>query len=181
MALAISLDIETMSTNKDAVVLTIGATTVSLDGSTEKTFDVALDAQEQIDSGRHVSMDTVFWWMQKSKAARDAAFSRFKIPPEAALLALRSWLEEQGLGIPIFTSGPSFDAAILESLGEPYNISPWDFRQSRDVRTIRDGLHGNEAFEAEYLDAKAGMVAHNALEDAILQAVAVRHWLRAIA
>lgn len=183
MTLAISLDIETLSTNKNAVVLTIGATTISLDGSPEKTFYLRLDAQEQIDMGRHVSVSTIRWWTHQSPDAQRAAFDGVTVKAATALELLTAWLSEEG-NPPIYTNGPAFDAAILESLSEDLKMrAPWSHVRNRDLRTVEESillspdelLH--ERFYARKDRVYSNMVAHNALDDAKAQGEIVRFWM----
>lgn len=184
MTYAVSLDIETLSTHKNAVVVTIGATTVSDAGvGLGGKIHMALDMQEQIDMGRHVSADTIAWWMHQSSGAREASFlRRTRIPPAVALLNLHSWLAELG-NPPVWTKGPAFDGAILESLAEDLNLEPaWPYRDHRDIRTIEDAVMASqddrlyERFHRTLSKASEGMVAHNALADATQQAAVVHWW-----
>lgn len=184
MTLAISLDIETLSTNKNAVVLTIGATTISLDGSAEKTFYARLDPQEQIDMGRHVSVWTIRWWMGQTRAAQGATFEGYTLKAAIALEMLAAWLDEEG-NPPIYTNGPAFDAAILESLAEDLKMgAPWSHRQNRDLRTVEETilLSKDEFLHERFYTLKdrvySNMVAHNALDDAKAQGEIIRFWMK---
>ena len=183
MTFAISLDIETLSTNKNAVVLAIGATTISLDGSPEKTFYARLDPQEQIDMGRHVSASTIRWWMQQSNAAQVTTFDGVTVKAATALELLTAWLAEEG-SPPIYTNGPAFDAAILESLAEDLKMrAPWSHRQNRDLRTVEESIlltsdeFLHERFYARKERVYSNMVAHNALDDAKAQGEIVKFWM----
>ena len=71
----VMMDIEALSTQLGAVVLTIGA--VIFDPESDRigqTFAIRLPAQEQIDRGALVDVDTIQWWMDQSLEARQAAF-----------------------------------------------------------------------------------------------------------
>ncbi|ARB06168.1 exonuclease [Dinoroseobacter phage vB_DshS-R5C] len=184
MTYAISLDIETLSTHKNAVVVTIGAITVSNAGiGHEGKIHMALDMQEQIDMGRHVSADTLAWWMQQEPAAQFASFGRReRLPAVVALMNLRSWISELG-NPPVWTKGPGFDGAILESLAEDLGVPPsWPYRDHRDIRTIEDAVHATdddllyERYVRMIEKSRSGMVAHNALEDAKMQAAVIKWW-----
>lgn len=185
MVLAVSLDLETLSTHKNAVVLTIGASTVSLNGEQPQTFTVALDAQEQIDKGHHVSMDTLKWWMRQDPAAQREAFEGDPVHPVVALEMLRGWLK--GLGWPpVYTKGPHFDGALLDSVAETFGVeAPIPFRKHRDIRTIEDAIESyvsDERLLERYYTMKErayrGMVIHNAVHDAIAQGEIVKWWLQ---
>ena len=92
-------------------------------------------------------------------------------------LSLRQSLEELfnwclgSKAISVWANGPSFDIAILEHAYGYYNL-PWKYNAARDFRTLRalvppnlgDGIPKGEA--------------HNALDDAMAQALFVRKALR---
>ena len=184
MTLGISLDIETLSTHKDAVVLSIGASTISLNGAPQGVFHCLVDAQEQIDAGRHVSFDTLVWWIQQSGEAQTAAMLGERLTVDMALTCLRTWIAQHG-DVPVWTKGPGFDGAILESLAEQNKIKPaWSYRNHRDVRTIEDAVHMSKddlLYERYYkVTASANVkgVAHNALDDAKQQGAVVQWWLQ---
>lgn len=179
----VMIDIEALSTQLGAVVLSIGA--VIFDPHSDRigqSFAIRLPAQEQIDRGALVDVDTIQWWMDQSLEARQAAFqgpcahsvaqglgkfSRFlqRIPAER----LRLW-----------SNGPSFDSAQLQLLyarfREPLGAGngwPVRYNADRDCRTL---------FELAYpqggIPIEDEGVAHNALDDAVGQARAVQACVR---
>lgn len=175
----VMIDIEALSTQLGAVVLTIGA--VIFDPESDRigqTFAIRLPAQEQIDRGALVDIDTIQWWMDQSLEARQAAFhspcahsvpqglgkfSRFlqRIPAEK----LRLW-----------SNGPAFDSAQLQLLyarfREPLGLGnrwPVRYNADRDCRTIF-----SLAYPQGGIPVEEKGVAHNALDDAIWQARAVQ-------
>lgn len=184
MTLAVSLDLETLSTHKNAVVLSIGACTVSLNGDVERTFTVNLDVQSQIDAGLHVSADTLKWWMQQDAQVQRDAFLGDDVHPVIAIEMLRGWLKAEGYP-PVYTKGPHFDGALLDSLAEAFKVEPAiPYRKHRDVRTIEDAFTSyitDEELQMRFFEmqqnAHPGRQAHNALADAVAQAAIVRFWL----
>ena len=179
----VMIDIETLSTRLGAVVLTIGA--VVFDPESEElgqTFFIRLPAQEQIDRGALVDMQTIRWWMDQSVEARQAAFDG----PCADSVA-------QGLGefssflkrIPeetlrLWSKGPAFDSAQLQILYRrfgnelgPENGWPVRYDADRDCRTLFELAYPNEA-----IPVSGKRVAHDALDDAIWQARAVQTCVR---
>lgn len=185
MTLAVSLDLETLSTHKNAVILTIGACTISLNGEPQRTFTASLDAQAQIDAGLHVSASTLKWWIRQDPQAQRDAFDGDDTHPILALEMLRGWMKAEGWP-PVWTKGPHFDGALLDSLSEAFGVeSPIPYRKHRDIRTIE------EAFESHIKDdrvceryytmkerAYRGVLQHNALADAIAQGKVVEFWLK---
>lgn len=183
MTLGISLDLETLSTHKNAVVVAIGASTISSSGA-ERCFIAYPDMQEQIDAGRHVSADTLKWWMKQEDAARDETFQNKSIPVAEALQMLRFWLEGNG-NQPVWTKGPAFDGAVIESLAEENGMaSPIHYRKHRDLRTIEDAVmaHSDDSLYTRFAtvanDSMNGMVAHNAVHDSLMQGDIVRWWYK---
>ena len=185
MVRAVSLAPETLSTPKNAVVRTIGAVTISLNGEDEQVFSVALDAQEQIDNGHHVSFDTLKWWMQQDPAAQRDAFDGDPVHPVIGLEMLRGWLK--GLGYPpVYTKGPHFDGALLDSVAETFEVEPAiPYRKHRDIRTIEDAFENHvkdervlERFWTLRERAYRGVVLHNAVNDAKAQGEIVRVWMQ---
>ena len=72
----IMLDIETLSTRPDAVVLTLGAVTFSPWASevdTDTGLYVRVDVDEQLALDRHVQQDTVEWWGKQAEEVREEA------------------------------------------------------------------------------------------------------------
>ena len=176
---AVSLDIETLSTHKNAVVASIGACRVSRDGLLESTgsdFYVRLDIQEQIDAGRHVSADTLNFWMAQDQGTRADTFQGPALSVMEALKELRRYIDLMD-NDGVWTKGPAFDGAILESLAEQFDCRPaWHFRDHRDIRTLESVINMARNQELEFAFYEAQMeasgsnnAAHNALEDAKAQ------------
>jgi hypothetical protein len=72
----VMVDIETLSTRLNAVVLSIGA--VAFDPYSDQighSFSIQLDPQEQMEKGRHVDINTIKWWMGQSEEAKKESFS----------------------------------------------------------------------------------------------------------
>ena len=72
----IMLDIETLSTRPEAVVLTLGA--VKFDPwadevNTETGLYIRIDVDEQLTLNRHVQQDTVDWWGRQPQDVREEA------------------------------------------------------------------------------------------------------------
>lgn len=186
MTLAISLDLETLSTNKNAVVLTIGAATVSpTEGVGKSTFSVALCAQAQIDEGLHVSFETLRWWMRQSNEAKREAFEVPHVHPVVGLEMFRGWLASHGYP-PVWSKGPHFDGAILDSLCEAFGVEAViPYRNHRDIRTIEEAFQSYvkdervlERFWSMRERAYRETVEHDAVQDAIAQGKVVEFWIK---
>ena len=156
------IDLETLSTNPNAVILTVGA--VKFDPGTqmkpyEETY-FRVDVNSQTDIGRHVMQDTVDWWSKQPKEISDEAFSDDnRIPLDEMVKKINKF----SVGVDVFwCQGPLFDYAILQNiyhqLGHPV---PWQYWQIRDSRTLFSLVPKDN-------DKREGL--HNALQDCIFQA-----------
>jgi hypothetical protein len=161
------LDLETLGTRPDCVILTLGA--VKFNPYTLQDPGPGLyirpDADEQIARGREVQQDTINWWMQQAEDVREEALgTEGRVSVEEMYRDLNRFL----VGVDcIWAQGPVFDIAILENLYRQYGWpTPWQFWQIRDSRTLF-GVHGDPREKN-----KVGL--HNALEDCVSQAKAVQ-------
>jgi len=163
----IMLDLETLSTRPNAVILTLGAVKFnpfSLEDPGPGLY-IRPDVDEQIARGRHVQDETVEWWMKQAEDVREEALGTDdRLPVEEMYRQLNRFLVGANN---IWAQGPVFDIAILEDLYRQYGWpTPWQFWQIRDSRTLF-GVHGDPRVKG-----KTGL--HNALEDCVSQASAVQ-------
>lgn len=167
MATPIMLDLETLSTEPNAVILTIGA--IKFDPYTlsdsKEDFYLRINVDEQVALGRHISDSTIEWWGTQPKDVREEALSDAN---RATLEEFTSQLNKFLVGAgDIWCQGPVFDITILESLYKQLQKPiPWHYWQIRDSRTLF-GTHGDPRVKG-----KSGL--HNALEDCKSQANAVQ-------
>ena len=164
----IMLDIETLSTRPDAVVLTLGAVKFSPWASevdTDTGLYVRVDVDEQLALDRHVQQDTVEWWGKQAEEVREEALGDAN---RTSVTELLDQLNKFVVGVDnIWCQGPVFDILILENLyRQVERPTPWQFWQIRDSRTLF-GVHGDPR-------GKGPKGAHNALIDCYYQAEAVQ-------
>ena len=156
------VDIETLGTTDDAVILSIGSVIFDPD-----TGDIIAEFYTNVDPAsqprRRISPDTIMWWMKNSDEARAAVTEPGALLVDA-LAAWERWLsrwnnhEEPLL---IWAKSPSFDVAILRHAAmDVLGRFPFGFRQERDVRTVEDAL---KRFVDDYQVVEPG---HHALDDA---------------
>lgn len=159
----IMLDLETLGTAVDSVILSIGA--VKFDPETEsplgEKFCLTLSIQSNLDAGRTVSGDTIKWWMGQDAEAR-AVFSAPCVSLNEALTSFVQFFDHDNYQV--WGNGASFDNAImahaLDSMGWK---TPWKFYNDRCYRTLKamPGVPKMSAFVGK----------HNALTDACAQAL----------
>lgn len=164
----VMLDLETMSTKPNAVVISIGAAKFDLStGNITDKFYRVLPVNEQEALGRHVSASTMLWWANQPDDAREV----FKVKPDAPVIQVLDEFNSFMKGVDgVWGNGSDFDNVILGSLFESYNIRrPWTHKQNRCFRTMKN-LYPLDA-SIPYFGTE-----HNALDDALYQI----EWLTAI-
>lgn len=166
------VDIETLSTAVNAVVLSVGA--VEFDpftGNIEREFYCELRLDMQRD--RHIAGDTVQWWAKQLTENNVpnifAKANAEKKAPNEAVFALAEFFKSSAYGVTspegyenivVWACDPDFDLAILSNLYGELNLPvPWKFWETRSVRTAR--MLNNIAG----VGVPKSVVTHNALED----------------
>ncbi len=185
----IMLDLETLSTDKNAAIISIGACRFdfkkrgevlrnddgeivinSSDNTPMKhngildTFYTCIDIDSCIKRKFHVDPDTVKWWDKQSPEARKSLEG--KTPLGTALKEFLRWHQKDGQhhSTRMWGNGSDFDNAILDNAFRKFGrINVWDFWLNRCYRTI-DKSYGK-------VHQKKSGTAHNALDDAINQAL----------
>lgn len=159
------IDIETLSTNNDAAVISIGIAKFD-DEKILHTQGWALDMRKVTG---HVDPGTVKWWADQSEAARAYSFNG-KLKPLDVATALT--IELAGT-TELWANDPDFDVIILKNWYERTAAARWpvSFRNNRSQRTIMQlakdaGIDMGAAWQGDF-------VAHNPVDDAATQARAV--------
>ena len=163
-----TIDIETLGTSPDAVVLTIGGIKFdpTADDGLHSEFYYRIDADEQIEMGRSVMESTLEWWEKQSEEVKAEALEPTgRVPVEETLKALNKWL----VGVDkLWCQGPVFDIVILENLYRSIDLHHnWSFWNIRDSRTLFSLMPKDPRKEMNFS-------AHNALADAIVQSLCIQ-------
>lgn len=169
MATHAMIDLETMATSPNAVVLTLGAVKFNPYGNgygDKIYFRISIDDQDAF--AREVDPGTLDWWSKQDPKIMEEAFAdEDRLPLVDAIDQFHKF----AWGSDAFWShGATFDLVILENiykqLGKPL---PWSFWQLRCTRSLFDlGIDP---------EMPKGSL-HNALEDAKRQAVGVQNVFR---
>lgn len=164
----LSVDLETMGTNPDAPINSIGGKFFDPEtGEMGPEFSKTIDAKT---GGGTVDISTIEWWLVQSSEARSAILVN-QIPLDDALLQFREFISEHSdeKFVQIWGNGATFDNAILRRSYERQEIPcPWRYCNDRDVRTIVE-LGKTIGFDARTAIPFEG-IPHNALDDARHQA-----------
>lgn len=164
----IMLDLETLSTASNAVIVSIGAVKFDEKDIDNAGFYAVLEQKEQLALGRDVSTSTLAWWMQQSEEAR-AVFKAPKVAVNDALDQFRDFCGDNPI---IWGNGSDFDNVVLGSLYDKIGgTRPWSYNSSRCFRTIKNLL------QVKTLPGRQGTF-HNALHDAIYQAQCLQVYLK---
>lgn len=160
----VMVDMETLGTTADAIILSIGAVRFNLE--TDEIDDNGFYASVSIDSNlefkRRLQENTLIWWLQQPADAQ-RVFYEVKDTLPAALQGLSDWIGDDSSTI--WSNGADFDIPMLaHTYSQQMMERPWKFWNSRCVRTYR-GLPGAKAISVPRMGTH-----HNALHDAIYQA-----------
>lgn len=169
MTTCVMLDLETLGTRPDCVILTVGAIKFDpfkYDQEPGPGLYLRLNVDEQLKLGRTTDDSTIDWWAQQDPRVRDEAL--YNDHDRVDIATLRRDLNKFLVGVEyIWAQGPAFDIVILEDLYRSQCWGfPWHFWQIRDSRTLF-GVHGDPR-------EKGRDQAHNALLDCYYQAQAVQ-------
>lgn len=164
----IMIDIETLSTKQNAVVLSIGAKVFDpllAKLQLHSEFYVELDFHQQ--RNRDLSTHTLQWWAkqveQNVALASTLSNTTNRVPVRNALKLFSKFITEKIAPwgeVNVWACDPDFDLAILANLFEEHKIDvPWKFYHGRSVRTVRQ-LAKDFNIQLPKLDAT-----HHALDD----------------
>jgi hypothetical protein len=150
----VMIDIETLGTTPDSVILSIAA--VRFD---RETGEIGSHFYERIDclqAGRVTCDETYAWWLKQSNELFDEATSG-KTPLKNALVFLKGFFQE---GQVVWSQGIDFDFAILDQAFRQHDIKPpWKYNAKRDTRTVYEICD----FDPRFIERQGDK--HNALED----------------
>lgn len=181
----VMVDIETLSTAPNAIILSIGAckfnpqTLSSSDALAVDTFYRNICRKDSEHYGLHRDPSTVEWWSQQSQDAQDQLLDDQR-PLKDTLLEFMQWVHEEPRAARCWGNSPSFDMVIMNEAYKATAIGsfPIPFWEWRDVRTIKDAAFPN----GEVPEFRMG-THHGALDDSLSQARLVQfcyHQLRLV-
>lgn len=161
------IDLETLSTNPNATILTVGGVKFDPYSNVEPSqgmyFRVDVDAQTAM--GRDVMKETLDWWGQQDKEIMEEALGDAdRISLDDMIKTINKWC----VGVDVFwCQGPLFDYAILQNFYSQMGVPvPWNYWQVRDSRTLFSLV------PRDTNEKRTGL--HNALEDCYFQAKKVQ-------
>lgn len=171
----VMIDMETMSSRNNAAIATLGAVAFNPDIITplgemdsRNFFNGYLDLRKQ--EGRHFDGDTIYWWLQQSLEARVALRPKFNVQPDEPRRVLQQfsdWCYTVGAKR-CWSYGATFDNVLLVDIYRWVGLNcPIHYRDQACARTVIQ-------LASLPRPQVAGLVAHGALDDAIVQTI----WLQ---
>jgi exodeoxyribonuclease VIII len=167
--LDLMIDLETLGTGTDAVIVSIGACYFDIHtGETGDKFYEALNITNQLAFDRKIDPSTLSWWMGQSEEARKVFTETSDMDIRSQLEMFCEWIRVSGSNsVHVWGNGSSFDISILEHALNQFGIEiPWKYSNVMDLRTFRRFVANNE--KVTYISGH-----HNALSDATNQALFV--------
>ena len=168
----ISIDIETLGTSSNSVILSIAA--VEFDGEKlGKEFEVFIDPTSCTEHGLVIDASTVMWWLGQSDDARKELLKRKGVPLDEAIVKLHGAFDWKGKQV--WCNGADFDFPIIASACKAVGVTePWQYWSKMDYRTLKN-LLPNKTYGELKVDAT---VKHSALADAKAQALSTINILK---
>lgn len=162
----IMIDLETLGTRSNAVILSIGAVRFDLRGNIGSKFHYRLDIDSCLQAGLQVDGSTIEWWLKQSKENQNRLLAVPVKNLNDALIELTERFEFIGKEkICVWSHGSNFDIVLLENAYKATDMNVWwKYSNVRDTRTLFDLV--------DYKYVAKG--SHDALEDAMNQVKAVQ-------
>lgn len=163
-----TIDMETLSTEHNAALLSIGAVICDFNtGQQVDTFYANITPESSIAAGLDVSESTKAWWAKQGQAAQDV-LSVDQRPLRDVLVDFSQWLAGHGVQYAI-GNGPRADNQWLESACKAVGMqSPIKYWGDLDMRTLT--FIGTHILGLDHWHNTFKGVKHNALHDAINEA-----------
>ena len=166
--LVATIDMETLSTEHNAALLSIGAVIHNFGtGQQVDTFYANITPESSIAAGLDVSESTKAWWAKQGQAAQDV-LSVDQRPLRDVLVDFAKWLAGHGVQYAI-GNDPRADNQWLESACKAVGMqSPIKYWGDLDMRTLT--FIGTHILGLSHWHNTFKGVKHNALHDAINEA-----------
>lgn len=170
------VDLETLGTKPYSPILSIGACAFRCDNDEpiSDLFYQAVDLESCLELGLRPEAGTIKWWIAQASEAKRAAFS----DPEAvklplALDAFTEWLNSRPMTL--WGNSARFDMGLLEAAYKACGkLVPWNFWNEGCYRTLKN-LPMAKPIQIQRVGQH-----HNALDDALTQALHLRQISQAL-
>lgn len=164
------IDIESLDTSPNCVILTIGAVRFDPRGSgVVEKLELRPTLEEQTEQfNRVINDDTLRWWGEQSAdAIEEAMGDRDRMPFRDCMEALYKFCWNRRA---VWSNGAGFDIVAMESAWRNLDMRiPWPYYTVRDTRTLYE-IAGVSLKDKKY----GSKTTHKAVEDAEHQAIVVQ-------
>lgn len=159
----IMLDLETLGTKNNAMIISIGAVRMT-DTEILDNFHVGIEPATCAPFDLKIEGDTVKWWLHPDREpAREAWLALEKVDITSALLGFGVWATEKGSAPTIWGNGATFDNVMLRHACEVVGIDyPTPFYKDACYRTVKN--------MAPFITLERLGTHHDAVDDARSQA-----------
>lgn len=167
----IMLDLETMSVDSNAAIVSIGAVQFDLfTGELGSTFYQNVNLESCARAGLDINAGTVMWWMLQNDEARNALHDK-ALELYQACIMFTDFIIDVGDGrvkeVSLWGNGKEFDNKIIRNAYSAIDLNfPLPFYKDNDVRTVIDIA---KRIDCDWHKPERKGTHHNALDDAIYQ------------
>ena len=162
-----SLDLETIGSVGSPVVVSIGLyhmkDEIEEEPQPSRLFVGNIDIESCLKVGLTMEGSTFEWWLRQSLEARQALFTPKPFDLTYTIKTLDEWYKKQiksptgGKAEVKIWSHSTFDIPVLNNACKAVGLDmPWSFRDTRDIRTIVDGLELTELKRGHPLEHTCG-------------------------
>jgi len=157
----IMIDLETLGLGEKAVFPVLCAYKFdSKTGAVGDCFYANIDIHDQIERGREIDVDTLAWWFNQGKDARDELMREGE-SLSSVINKFADFVHEDAI---VWSNGIDFDLPKLRSVFRK-NKTPWKFWNQRDIRTVV--ALASDCFDPKEIEFVG--VKHNAKDDCLHQ------------
>jgi hypothetical protein len=188
------IDVETWATSADAALLQVGAVAFDFDHTLEPhehlqreslIFTGTVEPSFEYSGAVRYDADTQAWWAhaERQRAMCSILEMAGRDDAKPVLERFADWVSRNvGRQARVWAKPPIFDLAVLRHNFTVFGVEcPWHFRQEADLRTLAWAAQHVLGAEFHVPDiVGAGMIKHNALHDAAVQATLAQAALRAL-
>jgi len=132
------IDLETLGTSLDAVILSIGAVPFNMVGEMGEAFEIFPTVQDQIPS-RKVQWSAIEWWFKQEEQARLSIIEQVRSRMlHECLMLFKDWCEYNlDEKFRVWSNGASFDIAMMNLAFANVNLeTPWSYKNQMDCPTM---------------------------------------------
>ena len=131
----IMLDIETLGTGVDSVVIQVAMIKFDRDGTLGESLSVRLNRDEQLKLGLSYTQSTLDWWNKTNPELLKTLLTENVSSLNEGLTKISNFVSRTDY----LWCHATFDAPILSNLFEAAGMkAPWGYKNVRDIRTLVD-------------------------------------------